>query len=59
MKHVASWIVWSIAPDGEVLKHLRSFLAGVESYLHSANSGRWSYKLRDLLRKLAREFLNR
>ncbi|CAH0400452.1 unnamed protein product [Chilo suppressalis] len=59
MKHVASWIVWSICPDGMVLKHLRSFLAGVESYLHSANSGRWSYKLRDLLRKLAREFLNR
>nr|XP_049704771.1 proteasome activator complex subunit 4B isoform X2 [Helicoverpa armigera] len=59
MKHVASWIVWSISPNGVVLKHLRSFLAGVESYLHSANSGRWSYKLRDLLRKLAREFLNR
>ena len=59
MKHVASWIVWSISPNGVVLKHLRSFLAGVESYLHSANAGRWSYKLRDLLRKLAREFLNR
>lgn len=59
MKHVASWIVWSICPNGVVLKHLRSFLAGVESYLHSANAGRWSYKLRDFLRKLAREFLNR
>ncbi|XP_060805036.1 proteasome activator complex subunit 4B isoform X2 [Amyelois transitella] len=59
MKQVALWIVWAINPDGVVLKHLRSFLAGVESYLHSANSGRWSYKLRDLLRKLAREFLNR
>ncbi|XP_059053279.1 proteasome activator complex subunit 4-like [Achroia grisella] len=59
MKQVARWIVWAINPDGVVLKHLRSFLAGVESYLHSANSGRWSYKLRDLLRKLAREFLNR
>ncbi|CAB3245980.1 unnamed protein product [Arctia plantaginis] len=59
MKHVASWIVWTINPDGVVLKQLRSFLAGVESYLHSANSGRWSYKLRDLLRKLAREFVNR
>lgn len=59
MKYVASWIVWTINPDGVVLKHLKSFLAGVESYLHSANSGRWSYKLRDLLRKLAREFLNR
>ncbi|KAM3962486.1 LOW QUALITY PROTEIN: proteasome activator complex subunit 4 [Aphomia sociella] len=59
MKQVARWIVWTIFPDGVVLKHLRSFLAGVESYLHSANSGRWSYKLRDLLRKLAREFLNR
>ncbi|XP_031770190.1 proteasome activator complex subunit 4B-like isoform X2 [Galleria mellonella] len=59
MKQVARWIVWTIKPDGVVLKHLRSFLAGVESYLHSANSGRWSYKLRDLLRKLAREFLNR
>ncbi|KAG6452438.1 hypothetical protein O3G_MSEX007632 [Manduca sexta] len=58
-KHMASWIVWSICPDGQVLKHLRSFLGGVESYLHSANAGRWSYKLRDLLRKLAREFLNR
>ncbi|XP_072929954.1 proteasome activator complex subunit 4-like isoform X2 [Epargyreus clarus] len=58
-KHVASWIVWSICPDGAVLKHLRSFLGGVESYLHSANAGRWSFKLRDLLRKLAREFLNR
>ncbi|CAH0594191.1 unnamed protein product [Chrysodeixis includens] len=59
MKHVASWIVWAICPDGQVLKQLRSFLIGVESYLHSANAGRWSYKLRDLLRKLAREFLNR
>ncbi|XP_075982496.1 proteasome activator complex subunit 4-like isoform X2 [Anticarsia gemmatalis] len=59
MKHVASWIVWSMSPNGVVLKHLRCFLTGVESYLHSANSGRWSYKLRDLLRKLAREFLNR
>ncbi|XP_053613915.1 proteasome activator complex subunit 4B-like isoform X2 [Plodia interpunctella] len=59
MKQVALWIVWAISPDGLVLKHLRSFLAGVESYMHSANSGRWSYKLRDLLRKLAREFLNR
>ncbi|XP_045502357.1 proteasome activator complex subunit 4-like [Colias croceus] len=59
MKYVASWIVWTINPDGVVMKHLRSFLAGVESYLHSANAGRWSYKLRDLLKKLAREFLNR
>ncbi|XP_050354061.1 proteasome activator complex subunit 4-like isoform X2 [Nymphalis io] len=59
MKCVASWIVWTINPDGVVLKHLRSFLAGFESYLHSANSGRWSFKLRDLIRKLAREFLNR
>ncbi|CAH2094496.1 unnamed protein product [Euphydryas editha] len=59
MKTVATWIVWTINPDGVVLKHLRSFLAGIESYLHSANSGRWSFKLRDLLRKLAREFLNR
>lgn len=59
MKVVASWIVWSINPDGVVLKHLRSFLAGIESYLQSANSGRWSFKLRDLLRKLAREFLIR
>nr|XP_034836338.1 uncharacterized protein LOC117992732 [Maniola hyperantus] len=58
MKVVASWIVWTINPDGVVLKHLRSFLAGVESYLQSANAGRWSFKLRDLLRKLAREFLS-
>ncbi|XP_034834096.1 proteasome activator complex subunit 4-like isoform X1 [Maniola hyperantus] len=59
MKVVASWIVWTINPDSVVLKHLRSFLAGVESYLQSANAGRWSFKLRDLLRKLAREFLIR
>ncbi|XP_052744002.1 proteasome activator complex subunit 4A isoform X2 [Bicyclus anynana] len=59
MKFVALWIVWTINPDGVVLKHLKSFLAGVESYLQSANSGRWSFKLRDLLRKLARLFLNR
>ncbi|KAI8425128.1 hypothetical protein MSG28_006973 [Choristoneura fumiferana] len=59
MKDVASWIVWTINPDGLVLKHLRSFLGAVESYLHSANAGRWSNRLRDLLRKLAREFLNR
>lgn len=59
MKRVASWIVWTINPDGVVLKHLRSFLAAVESYLHNANSGKWSHKLRDLLRKLAREFLTR
>lgn len=58
-KCIASWIVWTINPDGMVLKHLRSFLAGVESYLHSANSGRWSFRLRDLLRKLSKEFLNR
>ncbi|KAJ2953222.1 hypothetical protein O0L34_g801 [Tuta absoluta] len=58
-KHIAAWIVWSIRPDGVVVRHLRSFLAGVESYLHSANQGRWSFKLRDLLRKLAREFLVR
>ncbi|VVD00858.1 unnamed protein product, partial [Leptidea sinapis] len=45
--------------DGVVLKQLKSFLGGVESYLHSANAGRWSFKLRDLLRKLAKEFLNR
>lgn len=59
MKHVATWIAWTINPDGIVLKHLKSFLAGMESYMHSANTGRWSYKLRDFLRKLAREFLNR
>ncbi|XP_028036645.1 proteasome activator complex subunit 4-like isoform X2 [Bombyx mandarina] len=58
-KHMASWIVWSICPDGVVLKHLRCFMGGVESYLHSANSGRWSYKLRDFLKKLTKEFLNR
>ncbi|CAG4953561.1 unnamed protein product [Parnassius apollo] len=58
-KQVASWIVWNISPNGVMLKHLGSFLAGIESYLHSANSGRWSFKLRDLLRKLAREFLGR
>ncbi|CAH4031865.1 unnamed protein product [Pieris brassicae] len=59
VKHVAKWIVWTINPDGVVLKHLKSFLAGVESYLHSANAGRWSFKLRDLLKKLAGEFLYR
>ncbi|CAG9565396.1 unnamed protein product [Danaus chrysippus] len=59
MKNVATWIAWTINPDGLVLKHLKSFLAGIESYLHSANAGRWSYKLRDLLRKLAREFIFR
>ncbi|XP_013170818.1 PREDICTED: proteasome activator complex subunit 4-like isoform X2 [Papilio xuthus] len=59
IKQAAIWIVWNIRPDGVVLKHLKSFLGGIESYLHSANSGRWSFKLRDLLRKLAREFLNR
>lgn len=51
--------MWNIKPDGVVLKQLKSFLGGIESYLHSANAGRWSFKLRDLLRKLAREFLNR
>lgn len=51
--------MWSICPDGLVLKQLRSFLVGVETYLHNANAGRWSYRLKDLLRKLAREFLNR
>ncbi|KAG7298031.1 hypothetical protein JYU34_018792 [Plutella xylostella] len=58
-KYIASWIVWTIAPDGLVLKHLRIFLTGIESYLHSANSGRWSFRLRDLLRKLSKEFLMR
>ncbi|XP_063387134.1 proteasome activator complex subunit 4B-like isoform X1 [Cydia fagiglandana] len=58
-KDMASWIVWTINPDGLTLKHLRCFVGAVESYLHSANAGRWSYRLRDLLRKLAREFLNR
>ncbi|XP_013135427.1 PREDICTED: proteasome activator complex subunit 4-like [Papilio polytes] len=59
IKQAATWIVWNIKPDGVVLKQLKSFLGGIESYLHSANAGRWSFKLRDLLRKLAREFLNR
>ncbi|XP_068618966.1 proteasome activator complex subunit 4-like isoform X2 [Battus philenor] len=59
IKHFAIWIVWNINPDGVILKHLKSFLAGIESYLHSANSGRWSFKLRDFLRKLSREFLLR
>ncbi|CAH2045535.1 unnamed protein product, partial [Iphiclides podalirius] len=59
IKHVATWIVWNINPNGVVLKHLKSFMAAVESFLHSANSGRWSFKLRDLLRKLTREFLSR
>ncbi|XP_041968894.1 proteasome activator complex subunit 4-like isoform X2 [Aricia agestis] len=59
IKHMATWIACTINPDGVVLKHLRSFLGGIESYLHSANSGRWSFKLRDLLRKLTKEFLSR
>ncbi|KAL4715968.1 hypothetical protein ACJJTC_013268 [Scirpophaga incertulas] len=59
MKFVSMLIVWSIKPDGEVLKHLRSFIAAIESYLHSANNGHWSHKLKYLLRKISREFLNR
>lgn len=59
MKSITTWIVWAIKPDGIVLKHLRSFLAGISSYFHSVNSGRWSFKLRDFLKKISREFLSR
>lgn len=54
------WIVSCLGgPSDTVFKHLESFMQTIESYYNVANTGRWTPKIRDFLRKIAANFVNR
>lgn len=56
---IAQWIVCTLGPSEIAFYNLEKFMQTLESYFHSANNGRWSPKLRELLRRLAHSFVRR
>ncbi|KAF5303620.1 hypothetical protein FQA39_LY09867 [Lamprigera yunnana] len=57
---MATWIVCCLGGNSDVaFFHLEKFMQTLESYYHPANCGKWSQKLRELLRKLSYNFVQR
>ncbi|KAK4885236.1 hypothetical protein RN001_001507 [Aquatica leii] len=57
---MANWMVCCLGGTSEVaFYHLEKFLQTLETYYHPANFGKWSPKLRELLKKLAFYFVQR
>ncbi|XP_063991508.1 proteasome activator complex subunit 4B-like [Diachasmimorpha longicaudata] len=56
---MALWIVSILGPDSLGQFHLEKFLKTVETYFYQANVGPWVDKLKDLLSKLATQFVYR
>ncbi|KYB26764.1 proteasome activator complex subunit 4 [Tribolium castaneum] len=57
---MAIWITCALNGDkNSTFFHLEKFMQALESYYYPANMGRWSMKLRELLRKLAYYFVQR
>ncbi|XP_034942579.1 proteasome activator complex subunit 4-like [Chelonus insularis] len=56
---IAEWIVSVLGNGSSAQIHLEKLLKATETYLYQANSGPWVEKLRDLLSKLAIEFIRR
>ncbi|CAG9857916.1 unnamed protein product [Phyllotreta striolata] len=57
---MAMWIVYVLNGDDNVaFFHFEKFMQSLESYFYPANSGRWSGKLRELLRSLSFYFIQR
>ncbi|XP_060526500.1 proteasome activator complex subunit 4-like [Cylas formicarius] len=57
---MALWIVCVLHSDhNSVFFHLEKFMRTLESYFYPANVGRWTFKLRELLRKLSYYFVQR
>lgn len=55
----ATWIVSVLGPKTDAMKYLRSFMSTIESYLHPANSGKWTRTISDLLVQLVKYFHDR
>lgn len=56
---MALWIVSALGPGSSAQKYLDDFMTTVVTYLHSANTGRWSVKLRELVRRIPYHFVQR
>lgn len=56
---MAMWIVAVLGPKSSAQNYLDNFMTTVTTYVHSANAGRWSGKLREILRKLPSQFVQR
>ncbi|XP_077299850.1 proteasome activator complex subunit 4-like isoform X2 [Arctopsyche grandis] len=56
---MAMWIVAVLGPQSTAQTFLDNFMTTVTTYVHSANAGKWSAKLRDLLKKLPTQFVQR
>lgn len=57
---MALWIVCALNGDNNsAFFHLEKFMQTIETYLHPANSGRWTLKLLDFLRRLSFHFVQR
>ncbi|KAF5308174.1 hypothetical protein FQR65_LT06354 [Abscondita terminalis] len=57
---MANWMVCCLGGQSEVaFHHLEKFMQTLETYYHPANFGKWSAKLRELLKKLSFYFVQR
>ncbi|KAK5647619.1 hypothetical protein RI129_002511 [Pyrocoelia pectoralis] len=57
---MANWIVCCLGGKSDVaFFHLEKFMQSLESYYHPANFGKWTPKIRELLKKLALYFVQR
>lgn len=56
---MAIWIICSLHKDNSTFFHLEKLMQTLESYFYPANTGRWTIKLRELLKKLTFFFVQR
>ncbi|CAH1969247.1 unnamed protein product [Acanthoscelides obtectus] len=57
---MATWIVYTLnGVDDIAFFHLEKLMQSLESYYHPANLGRWTAKIRELLRQLSYNFVHR
>ncbi|XP_017776330.1 PREDICTED: proteasome activator complex subunit 4-like isoform X2 [Nicrophorus vespilloides] len=57
---MAMWIVYTLGgPTDLAFKHLEQFMHTLESYYHTANSGRWSPRIKEFLKKISLQFVTR
>nr|CAH7732828.1 unnamed protein product [Callosobruchus chinensis] len=57
---MAIWIVYTLNGDNNIaFFHLEKLMQSLESYYHPANLGRWTAKIRELLRQLSYHFVQR
>lgn len=56
---VVLWLVAMLGPNSNCQKHVTQMFKAIESYYHPSNTGKWNFKLNQILFKLPASFVSR